>query len=254
MQGKFFLSVAKRLARMDDAIRADGLTKRYGDVTAVEGLDLSVAGESVYGFLGPNGAGKSTTLALLTGLTRPTAGSATVAGVDVRDRSALVSRIGFAPERPPFYANLTGREQLRCIAEIRDVPDAEDTISAYLDRFDLREAERRRIDGYSTGMRQKLNLIQAVFHDPEVVFFDEPTSGLDPQSTREMRELLVETRDEGATVFLSTHILSVVEAVADEVGILTDGRIRHEGSIDAVLSGAEAGGLEEAFVETLEGA
>lgn len=239
---------------METAIRTEGLTKRYGDVTAIDKLDLSVATESIYGFLGPNGAGKSTTLALLTGLTMPTAGSATVADVDVRDRHKLVERIGFAPERPPFYANLTGREQLRCIAEIRDIPGSEETISAYLDRFDLREAEQRRIDGYSKGMRQKLNLIQAVFHDPDVVFLDEPTSGLDPQSTREMRSLLAETCDDGATVFLSTHILSVVEAVADRVGILTDGRIRHEGQIDEVLARADGTGLEEAFVETLEGA
>lgn len=239
---------------METAIRTEGLTKRYGDVTAIDKLDLSVATESIYGFLGPNGAGKSTTLALLTGLTMPTAGSATVADVDVRDRHKLVERIGFAPERPPFYANLTGREQLRCIAEIRDIPESEETISAYLDRFDLREAEQRRIDGYSKGMRQKLNLIQAVFHDPDVVFLDEPTSGLDPQNTREMRSLLTETCDDGATVFLSTHILSVVEAVADRVGILTDGRIRHEGQIDEVLARADGTGLEEAFVETLEGA
>lgn len=234
---------------MRNTIRTEGLTKEYGDVTAVEEVDLKVKKASIYGFLGPNGAGKSTTMKLLTGLLKPSSGTATVAGTSIQNRDELVDRIGFAPERPPFYANLTGRGQLRCIADIRGVSNASETISTYLDRFSLREAENRRIKGYSKGMKQKLNIIQSVFHGPEIVFLDEPTSGLDPQSARKMRELLTELREDGVTVFVSTHILSVVEQTADRVGILYEGKLREEGPIEQVLTSREGDELEDVFLQ-----
>jgi ABC-2 type transport system ATP-binding protein len=237
---------------MTDGIVTDGLTKYYGDLLAVDGVDLDVEGESIYGFLGPNGAGKTTTIKLLTGLLEPDEGSATVAGVDVGDREALVERIGYAPETPPLYPNLTGRENLNCVAEVRGVADAEPRIDRLLDRFDLREDEGRRVTDYSKGMTQKVNLAQAVLHEPDVAFLDEPTSGLDPQSAADVRELFVELADGGTTVFLSTHILPVVEDVADRVGILHDGEVIREGAVGDVVGDADETDLEDVFLELTE--
>ena len=186
------------------AIETDGLTKRYGETVAVDDLDLSVPDGVVYGFLGPNGAGKTTTMRMLTTLTRPSSGSATVAGVDVTDREALIERIGYLPEEPPLYNELTAREQLTYVAGLRDLPTEETDahVERMLDRLDLADDADKRIDAYSKGMRQKTAFIQALLHDPEVVFLDEPTSGLDPRAARTIRQMIDELADEGTTVFL----------------------------------------------------
>jgi len=164
-------------------IETTGLTKRYGDHVAVGGLDLTVEAGRIYGFLGPNGAGKTTTMRLLTGLTRPTSGSATVAGVDVRERDRLGERIGYAPDTPPLYEKLTAREQVAAIADVRGLDPAvkRERVPALVERFGL-EAADDRIETYSRGMKQKTSVIQAVVHDPDVLFLDEPTSGLDPNA------------------------------------------------------------------------
>jgi ABC-2 type transport system ATP-binding protein len=213
------------------AIATADLTKRYGQTTAVAGLDLSIDGGVVYGFLGPNGAGKTTTMRMLTGLVEPTGGEARVAGVDCRDRAALVDHVGLLPEEPPLYDELSGREQLRFAADLRarSWDAVADRALSLVERLDLAADLDRRIDGYSTGMRQKLAFVQAVQHDPDVAFVDEPTSGLDPRAARTLRELVVELRDAGTTVFLSTHVLPVVEEIADVVGVLHEGRLVAEG-------------------------
>ncbi|MFC4550483.1 MULTISPECIES: ABC transporter ATP-binding protein [Halorussus] len=221
-----------------NAIETTELTKRYGDATAVEGLDLSVPEGVVYGFLGPNGAGKTTTMRMLTTLTRPTSGTARVAGRSVADRDAVVSRIGYLPEEPPLYDELTAREQLHYIADLRDI-DVDDRIEALLDRFDLAEDADKRVGAYSKGMKQKTALIQTILHEPEVVFLDEPTSGLDPRAARTVRELVAELTDDGMTVFLSTHILPVVEEIADVVGVLSDGSLVAEDAPERLTSRAE---------------
>ena len=221
-----------------NAIETTELTKRYGDATAVEGLDLSVPEGVVYGFLGPNGAGKTTTMRMLATLTRPTSGKARVAGRSVEDRDAVVSRIGYLPEEPPLYDELTAREQLQYIADLRDI-DAGDRIEALLDRFDLAEDADKRVGAYSKGMKQKTALIQTILHEPEVVFLDEPTSGLDPRAARTVRELVAELTDDGMTVFLSTHILPVVEEIADVVGVLSDGSLVAEDAPNRLTSRAE---------------
>jgi ABC-2 type transport system ATP-binding protein len=246
------------------AVATDALTKRYGSTVAVDGLDLQIDGGVVYGFLGPNGAGKTTTMRMLTGLVEPTDGTAAVAGVDPTDRSELVDRIGLLPEEPPVYDELSGREQLAFAADIRgrSWDDVADRALGFVDRLDLLKDLDARIDGYSKGMRQKLAFVQAVQHDPDVAFLDEPTSGLDPRAARTLRELIVELRQAGTTVFLSTHILPVVEAIADAVGVLHEGRLVAEGDpADLVgdrtptdqVSGddreAPAGDLEAAFLE-----
>ncbi|MFD1525349.1 ABC transporter ATP-binding protein [Halolamina salina] len=237
------------------AIETTDLTKQYGDTVAVADLDLAVESGSVFGFLGPNGAGKSTTMRMLTGLVRPTRGRATVAGADATDRDALRPRIGYLPETPPLYDHATAYEQLDYAAGLRDLdPErARERAGDLFDRLDLpAEVAAGRIADYSKGMRQKVAYVQAVLHQPEVVFLDEPTSGLDPRAARTLRELIVELADGGTTVFLSTHILPVVEAVADAVGILYDGELVAEGAPAELQRRAETGearSLEDVFLE-----
>ncbi len=237
------------------SIETTALTKRYGSTTAVDQLDFSVPDGTVYGFLGPNGAGKTTTMRILTGLTTPTSGSATVAGVPVTNRDSLRPHIGYLPEEPPLYEQATAYEQLEYVAGLRDLPSREtqNRIDELLDRLDLSPDDAAtRIAEYSKGMRQKVAYVQAVLHDPDVAFLDEPTSGLDPRAARTIRELIGELSDEGTTVFLSTHILPVVEEVADTVGILYDGKLVAEDTPDQLTQRAETGEtrtLEDAFLE-----
>jgi len=237
------------------AIETTSLTKHYGSTTAVDQLDLAVADGTVYGFLGPNGAGKTTTMRMLTGLTKPTSGTATVAGASITDRDSLRPHIGYLPEEPPLYEQATAYEQLEYVAGLRDLPEqqTQNRVDELLDRLDLSPGDAAtRIADYSKGMRQKVAYVQAILHDPDVVFLDEPTSGLDPRAARTIRELISELADRGTTVFLSTHILPVVEAVADTVGILYDGRLVAEDSPDRLTQRAETGDtrtLEEAFLE-----
>ncbi|MDG5758892.1 ABC transporter ATP-binding protein [Natronococcus sp. A-GB1] len=236
------------------AIFAEGLTKRYGDTTAVADLHLAIPSGTVYGFLGPNGAGKTTTMRLLTGLTRPTRGTGSVAGVSITDRDNLRTQIGYLPEEPPLYDQATAYEQLEYAAGLRDLPAeaTRDRIETLLDELDLTADADTRIGEYSKGMRQKTAYIQAVLHEPTVVFLDEPTSGLDPRAARTLREMITDLADAGTTVFLSTHVLPVVEEIADTVGILYDGELVAEGAPAALEHRAETGetrSLEDAFLE-----
>jgi len=235
------------------AIEASGLTKCYGSTAVVENVDLSVEQGTVYGFLGPNGAGKTTTMRMLTTLTQPTAGEAAIMGTSVTDRDGVRSSIGYLPEEPPVFDELTGLEQLEYFARLRDIPtgDANNLIETWLDQFDLSDDAGKRIEDYSKGMRQKLGLIQALLHDPDVVFLDEPTSGLDPRAARTVIDAIAEMADSGHTVFLSTHILSVVEELADVVGVLDEGRLVAEGAPAELTATVERGGdssLEDVFL------
>ncbi|MFB6165163.1 MAG: ABC transporter ATP-binding protein [Haloarculaceae archaeon] len=239
-----------------NAIETDALTKRYGATTAVSDLDLAIPEGVVYGFLGPNGAGKTTTMRMLTSLTRPTSGSARVDGVPVTDRRRLVGSIGYLPEEPPLYNELTAREQLTYVAGLRDLPPepTERRIDELLATLDLADDADRRIDAFSKGMRQKTAFVQSLLHDPDVLFLDEPTSGLDPRAARTIRDMIDRLADEGATIFLSTHILPVVDEHADTVGVLYDGELVAEGAPADLKAQAETGGgegrtLEDVFLE-----
>jgi ABC-2 type transport system ATP-binding protein len=235
------------------AIEATGLTKRYGSTAVVDNVDLRVEQGAVYGFLGPNGAGKTTTMRILTTLTQPTGGEAAIMGTSVTDRDGVRGAIGYVPEEPPVFDELTGLEQLEYLARLRDIPteDANGRLEAWLDRFDLSDDAGKRIEDYSKGMRQKLGLIQALLHDPDVVFLDEPTSGLDPRAARTVIDAISEMAASGQTVFLSTHILSVVEELADIIGVLNEGRLVAEGTPAELTATAERGGdssLEDVFL------
>ena len=239
--------------RADPAIRSASLTKRYGEETVVRDLSFSVARGEVFGFLGPNGAGKTTTMQMLTTLTDPTEGEAWVTGRSVTDRDAVIAHLGYLPEEPPIHEELTGREQLEYVAGLRDTDsEADERIDSLLDRFDLAGDADDRISTYSKGMKQKTALIQAILHEPTVLFLDEPTSGLDPRAARTVRDLVTELSDDGMTVFLSTHILPVVEELADRVGVLHEGRLVAEGTPEELTRRAEsgeAGTLETAFLD-----
>ena len=235
-------------------IETDQLTKQYSETLAIERLDLSISEGIVYGFLGPNGAGKTTTMRLLTGLTRPTSGTGSVADVPITDRDRLRSHIGYLPEEPPLYEHATAYEQLEYVAGLRDLPaeTARERIDTLLDELDLTADAATRIAEYSKGMRQKTAYIQAVLHEPDVVFLDEPTSGLDPRAARTIRALITDLADSGTTVFLSTHILPVVEEVADTVGILYDGQLVAEDAPETLTERVETGDtqtLEDVFLE-----
>ncbi|MFB6107630.1 MAG: ATP-binding cassette domain-containing protein [Haloplanus sp.] len=236
-----------------DAIRTDGLTKRYGggllgsDVTAVDDLDLVVEAGEVYGFLGPNGAGKSTTIDLLLDYTRPTAGSVEVLGHDAQAESGAVSRrVGVLPEGYGLYDRLTGRRNLEFAVEWRD---ADDDADALLERVGLDPADAARPVGeYSKGMTQRLALAMALVGDPDLLVLDEPSSGLDPNGIRRLREIVRAEAERGTTVFFSSHVLGQVEAVCDRVGILADGELV---AVDTVDGLREAAGAQSTLVLTM---
>ncbi|MFC7198479.1 ABC transporter ATP-binding protein [Halospeciosus flavus] len=238
----------------DLAITTDDLTKEYGDTTAVSNLHLAIPEGHVYGFLGPNGAGKTTTIRMLTALTEPTSGTGHVAGQPITNRQAIIPHTGYLPESPPIYDELTAREQLEYHGGLRDMDPAEieNRIEELLDRFDLTADADDRISTYSKGMKQKTGLIQALMHEPDVVILDEPTSGLDPRAARTVRDTITELAAGDRTVFLSTHILPVVEELATEVGILYDGELVAEGTPDKLKDRMETSGertLEDVFLE-----
>ncbi len=221
----------------EPAIVARGLTKRYGTILALDGLDLDVPTGSIFGLLGPNGAGKSTTIRILTGLAEATSGSATVAGVEAGlDRPELHRRLGYLDQDPRFYAWMRGRELLELTGRLSGLRGAElhDRVGAMLDRTGLRTAAERRIGGWSGGMRQRLGIAQALLHEPAIVFLDEPVSSLDPEGRRDLLELIARLRGE-TTVVLSTHVLSDVERVCDRVAILDRGRLITEGPLEDLL-------------------
>ena len=207
----------------EPAIRTLGLTKYYGRHRGIENVDLEVAQGEVFGFLGPNGAGKSTTIRCLLDLLRPTAGAASVLGLDPRrDAMAVRSRVGYLPGDLSMYPTMTGRQLCTYFAALRGLdPPLEMEVLAR--RFDL-DLDRR-IGDYSTGNRQKVGLVQAFMHEPELLILDEPTAGLDPLMQQEFYALVDETRAAGRTVFLSSHLLPEVEKVADRVTIIRDGGV-----------------------------
>jgi ABC-2 type transport system ATP-binding protein len=209
------------------SVLVEDLKKYYGSVHALDGLNLEVAEGAVFGFLGPNGAGKTTTLRILTGLARPSAGKARVAGVDIlKDGHTLSRRIGHLPEEPAFYNWMTPREFLDYLGRLYGLPARERAARTkeLLALVRMEEVAKRRIAGFSRGMRQRLGVAAALIHHPEVLFLDEPLSALDPAGRKEVLDLIESLRGQ-CTVVMSTHILADVERVCDEIGIIAKGRM-----------------------------
>ena len=202
-------------------VETEGLTKYYGDVRGVEDLSVTVDSGEIFGFLGPNGAGKSTTIKLLLGLISPTDGQARLLGRDVTDRAALLEAkadLGHIPDDVSFYERMTGERLLQYFGRL----NGDERREELLERFSI--PENRPVKEYSSGNKQKLAIVQAFMHDPDLLIMDEPTSGLDPLLQNEFYELLEEERRRGKTIFFSSHILSEVRRMCDRVAIIRDGR------------------------------
>jgi lantibiotic transport system ATP-binding protein len=220
---------------IETVIRTSALSRRFGDVLALDRLELEVPRCAVYGFLGPNGAGKTTAIRLLLGLIRATAGEVALFGVrlEPRSRVALLHRVGALVESPTPYPHLTGRENLQVAARLRVLQAGR--VDAVLAAVRLERDANRPVRAYSLGMRQRLGLAQALLASPELLALDEPTNGLDPAGIQEVRETLRRLPGEtGATVFLSSHLLSEVEQIATDIGVLRQGRLLFQGPIQAL--------------------
>lgn len=242
---------------MDYIITTEHLTKKYKNFTSVNRVSLHIRKGSIYGFLGPNGAGKSTTMKMLLGLTAPTKGNFTIDGKQFPgDRIAILQEIGSFIEAPSFYANLTGRENLDIIRRILGLPKAE--VEDALELVGLTEFGDRLAKKYSLGMKQRLGLAGALLGRPPILILDEPTNGLDPSGIHEIRNLVKSLPDlYDCTVLISSHMLSEIELIADDIGILNHGQLLFEGSMNdlrqyALQSGFAADNLEDVFLSMVE--
>ena len=233
---------------MEIAVQTHGLTRRFGDLVAVDHLDLVVPSGSFYGFLGPNGAGKSTTLKCLTGLLRPSSGTMTIRGRDpARDGVELKREIGVIPEEEALFERLTGMETLSFVGRVHGLDDATLAHRAgeLLELLDLAGSAGKLVADYSHGMRKKLAMAVALLHAPRLLFLDEPFEGIDAVASRQIKDVLHGFVRRGGTVLLTSHILEIVERVADHVGIIDRGRLVAQGPLAEVAAGRT---LEDAFI------
>jgi len=226
-------------------IKITNLVKKYGKETVVSDLTLTVKKGTVFGFLGPNGAGKTTTIKMIVGLSQKSSGTVEIDG---KDLSNLANRqnIGYMPEDPYFYEQLTAREFLAFMAglfkgETRDISDT-------LDLVGLRHASDQKVGTFSKGMKQRLGLAQTIINEPEYIFMDEPLDGLDPIGRLEFKKIFLKLKAEGKTIFFNSHILSDVEEICDEIGIIFNGKLIYSGNLENFCKGTS---LEKKFVETI---
>jgi ABC-2 type transport system ATP-binding protein len=242
----------------EEMIRCRGLTKVFGTLCAVDHLDLEVYRGELFGFLGPNGAGKTTTIKLMTGLLRPTSGTAVIGGFDIETDALRAKAImGYIPDNPFLYEKLTGKEFLNFMADLYSVPweGRGRRIDDLLRLFELSDKGNELIQGYSRGMRQKIALAGALIHQPKVIFLDEPTVGLDPRSARLMKDILRRLCEEGITVFVSTHILEIAERMCDRFAIINRGRLIASGTMEELRrhAASDTTSLEDIFLELTGG-
>jgi len=237
------------------AIETSGLTRRFGDFCAVDTLDLRVEAGRFYGFLGPNGAGKSTTIKMLTGLLAPSAGRIHILGEDVSDptRALIVKRrIGVVPENLALWENLTGREYLMFIGRMygMPIPVIRERAEELLAVMDLLKDEKKLTMEYSHGMKKKLALAAALIANPDLLFLDEPFEGVDAVASRTLRDMLKRCVERGATVFLTSHVLEIVERLCTDVAIIARGQVVHQGSMEELR---RDGSLEDKFIAVVGG-
>jgi ABC-2 type transport system ATP-binding protein len=242
---------------MELAVQTQGLTRDFGAFRAVDGIDLAVPAGSLYGFLGPNGAGKSTTIKCLTGLLKPSGGSMRILGTDpLADPLAVKRRIGVVPEDLALFDRLTGEETLMFVAQIHGIEPAtaRSRSADLLGLMDLKKAGTTLVTDYSHGMRKKLSLAAALLPAPRLLFLDEPFEGIDAVASRQIKDLLQSFVTRGGTIFLTSHILEIVERLSTHIGVIAGGRMVAQGSIEELRAGRAAGGtLEEIFIGLVGG-
>lgn len=233
-------------------IQTLNLTKKFGTKLAVNNLNLEVKSGELFAFLGPNAAGKTTTIKLLTGLLKPTSGSAKIYGFDIqKDCASAKPLLGYIPDVPFLYDRLTGREFLRFVGEIygMDTEDAEIEREELLELLGIRQDGDSLIEDYSHGMRQKLVICAALLHHPKVIVVDEPMVGLDPKTTKLVKDIFKERSQKGVTIFMSTHTLSLAEELCDRIGIIDNGNLVAFGTIDQIRKESGVSGkLEDIFL------
>ena len=236
------------------AVELKDVVKRYGEIQAIDHVDLAINQSEIFGLLGPNGSGKSTTLKMLLGLVQPDSGTVTVLGMNVQqDPVALKRQLGYVPEAPRLYEFLTGIEYLDFIGDVYGMPPEEkkNKINEYLKALQLEGREGDMINSYSEGMKQKIALISAFLHRPKLLILDEPLNGLDPRSARIVKDFLHELKRQGVTTILSTHVLEIAQALCDRIGIMYSGKLLALGNMNELRQMAKMpnSGLEEIFLK-----
>jgi ABC-2 type transport system ATP-binding protein len=234
------------------------LTKRYGNITAISNINLTIPNGQFFGFLGPNGAGKTTTIKTIVGLLKPTSGTVKVEGFDVQKEPILAKRVvGFIPDKPFIYEKLTGREFLRFVAGLYEVNgnQVDSRIEQLLEMFELTDWKDELIESYSHGMRQKIVMSSALLHQPKVIVVDEPMVGLDPKGARQVKKIFKEICARGTTIFMSTHTLEIAEQMCDYIAIIQKGTIIAQGTVSELRIIAKTGltKLEDIFLELTGG-
>lgn len=241
---------------VDYAIQTNQLKKNFGDLNAVNGIDLEVEKGKFFGYLGPNGAGKTTSMRMMTGRLRPSSGSARIVGYDVVDETLEVKkRIGVLEDEPRLYDRLTAYEYLEFVGDIYNISEVDEKILDFLDLVDLVDKKDSLIVDLSHGQKKKIGLAGEMLHEPEVFFLDEPFAGIDPVSTRAIKDALIELTDKGVTIFLSTHILEVAEKLCEEVAIIEDGDVVERGDVNRLRKKAELdehSTLEDVFLKLVQ--
>jgi ABC-2 type transport system ATP-binding protein len=234
------------------AIAVEKLTKKFEDVNAVDGLDLTVDRGELFGLLGPNGAGKTTTINILCGLLEPTSGSVKVGGYDVRKEPNKVRKlIGVSPQETAVYPHLTGKENIELFANLHAMSreKMKKNVDELLEKLSLRDHAKRQAGKYSGGMMRRINLAMSLVHDPEIAFLDEPTVGMDPQSRRAVWDFIRDLKKQNKTVLLTTHYMEEAEELCDRVGIIDNGKLISLGSPQQLKKQFNARNLEEVFLQ-----
>ncbi|NHI91618.1 MAG: ABC transporter ATP-binding protein [Candidatus Lokiarchaeota archaeon] len=244
------------VSRMKDKImiKTVDLTKNFGTIRAVDGLNLEIPQGSTYGLLGPNGSGKTTTVRMLNGIIKPTSGTAFIDGHDLRDIMHIKFISGFLPESPGVYDKLSCMEFLEFIGELYSIPKdlLKNRIYELIDLFDLKGREDDLLEGYSRGMKQKVCLMSAIIHDPKIIFLDEPTSNLDPEASYMVRDLILQlAKKADKTIFLCTHLLRHAEDMCDIIGIIKAGKLIVQGTPKEIISKMGAKDLEGAYLKVM---
>ena len=241
----------REAAQNATAVSIDGLTMEYGATRAVDGLTLAIQGAEVFGLLGPNGSGKTTTINCLTGLLKPTGGAVKVLGFDPQSQGLEARKVmGVSPQETAVYPYLTGEENVRLFGELYSVPKKAlgARVDYVLEKVGLLDEAKRRVSKYSGGMKRRVSIAMALVTDPRVILLDEPTVGMDPQARRAVWDFIVELRDEGKTILLTTHYMEEADELCDEVGIVDHGRLIELGSPGDLKTKYQARDMEDVFI------